>query len=152
MIGEKPKKLVFIGSDHAGFKVKAEVHKHLVDNGYDATDLGTFTEEPCDYPDIAREVSEKVQEHAGSFGILICGTGVGMSMVANKFKGIRAALVSDENTAELTRKHNDANILTMGARTTTPEMMLKIVDKFLSTDFEKKEERHVRRVGKINSF
>ncbi len=152
MFGEKPKKLVFIGSDHAGFKAKAAVYKHLVDTGYDATDLGTFSEEPYDYPDIAREVSEKVQEHDGSFGILICGTGVGMSMVANKLKGIRAALVTDENVAELSRKHNDANVLTMGARVVDVGMMLKIVDKFLSTDFEKKEERHVRRVGKINSF
>lgn len=152
MFGQKPKKLVFIGSDHAGFKAKGEVRNHLVDKGFDVSDLGTFTEEPCDYPDIAREVSEKVQEHDGSFGILICGTGIGMSMAANKFEGIRAALVVNENTAELSRKHNNANVLTMGARTTTSEMMLKITDKFLSTDFEAKKERHVRRVGKINSF
>jgi len=151
MFGEKAKQLVFIGSDHAGFKVKEQLHKHLKDAGYDATDLGTFTEDPCDYPDIAREVSEKVREHEGSLGILMCGTGIGISMAANKMRGIRAGLATDENMAEMARKHNNANILCMGARISTPEMIVKMADKFLTTTFDT-EERHVRRVRKIDEL
>lgn len=152
MLGKKGKKLVFIGSDHAGFKEKEALHKHLVDAGYDATDLGTFTEESCDYPDIAREVGEKVKEHEGSFGILLCGSGVGMSIAANRLRGVRAALAMDENIAELSRKHNNANVLALAARFTKPEMLIKITDKFLKTEFEKNEERHVRRVKKMDEM
>jgi ribose 5-phosphate isomerase B len=151
MFGDKPKQLVFIGSDHAGFKVKADVYKHLLDGGYAVTDLGTFTEEPCDYPDIAREVGEKVKEHAGCFGVLICGTGIGMSMAANKLRGIRAAMVTDENMAEMSRKHNNANVLCMGARISTPELITKMTDKFLKTTFDG-EDRHARRVLKIDEM
>lgn len=151
MFGDKAKQLVFIGSDHAGVKVKEQLHSHLKDKGYDSTDLGTFTEDPCDYPDIAREVSEKVREHEGSLGILICGTGIGMSMAANKMRGIRAALVTDENMAELSRKHNNANIVCVGARISTQEMITKMIDKFLTTTFDA-EERHARRVQKIDEL
>lgn len=152
MLGKNNKKLVFMGSDHAGVKEKAALHKHLIDAGYDATDLGTFTEDSCDYPDIAREVSEKVKEHDGSFGILLCGSGVGMAIAANRFRGIRAALAMDENIAELSRKHNNANILALAARFTKPEMLEKIADKFLQTEFEAGEERHVRRVKKMDEM
>lgn len=152
MLGKKGKKLVYIGSDHAGFKEKAELHKHLMDAGYDVTDLGTFVQESCDYPDIAREVGEKVKEHEGSFGILLCGSGVGMSIAANRLRGIRAALANDENIAELSRKHNNANVLALAARFTKPEMLAKIADKFLQTEFEEKEERHVRRVNKLDEM
>lgn len=152
MIGEKEKKLVFMGSDHAGFKIKEELKGYLGGKDFDVTDLGCFSEEPVDYPDIAREVSEKVYEHADSFGILICGSGVGMSMAANKMPGIRAVLAGSEEIAELSRKHNNANVLTLGARVMDLSLMKKIVDKFLSTDFEKKEERHVRRVEKMDSM
>lgn len=151
MFGDKAKKLVYIGSDHAGVKAKELLHTHLKEAGYDSTDLGTFTEEPCDYPDIAREVGEKVKEHEGSFGILICGTGIGMSMAANKLRGIRAAMVTDENMAELSRKHNNANVICMGARISTPEMITKMTDKFLTTTFDA-EERHARRVVKIDEM
>lgn len=151
MFGDKEKQLVFIGSDHAGIKIKEQLNKHLMEAGYASTDLGTFTEEPCDYPDIAREVSEKVKEHEGSFGILLCGTGIGMSMSANRIRGIRAALVTDENLAEMSRKHNNANMLCMGARTSTPEMIMKMTDKFLKTTFDA-EERHMRRVRKIDEL
>ena len=150
MIGEKKKKLIFAGSDHAGFKAKEELKNYLGGKDFDVTDLGCFSEEPCDYPDIAREVGEKVYEHAGSFGILICGSGVGMSMAANKMKGIRAVLASSEEIAELSRRHNDANVVTLGARVMEIGLMKKIVDKFLSTDCEKGEERHVKRVEKMN--
>lgn len=152
MIGEKAKKLVFIGSDHAGFKVKEELKSYIGGKDFDVTDLGCFSEEPVDYPDIAREVSEKVYEHDGSFGILICGSGVGMSMAANKMTGIRAVLAGSEEVAELSRKHNDANVLALGARVMEIGLMKKVVDKFLSTDFEKGEERHVKRVEKMNGM
>lgn len=151
MFGDKAKQLVFIGSDHAGVKIKALLHKHLVAGGYDASDLGTFTEEPCDYPDIAREVGEKVKEHEGSFGILLCGTGIGMAMAANRMRGIRAAIVTDENMAETSRQHNNANVLCMGARTSAPEMITKMTDKFLKTTFDDAE-RHVRRVQKMDEI
>lgn len=152
MIGEKEKQLVFIGSDHAGFKSKNELREYLVGDGYDVTDLGCFSEESVDYPDIAREVSEKVLEHPDAFGILLCGSGNGMAMAANKLKGIRAGLALNESMAEMTRRHNDANILSMGARDISTDEMKKIVKKFLTTKFEGGEERHVRRVEKLNEI
>lgn len=152
MFGDKEKKLIFIGSDHAGFKAKDKLKQHLMDAGFAVTDLGTFTEESCDYPDIAREVGEKVQEHKESFGILICGSGIGVCMAANKLRGIRAAQANDENMAELSRIHNDANVLCLGARIITPEQMMKITDRFLKAEFEKDEERRVRRVTKLNEM
>lgn len=150
MFGEKEKIVIYMGSDHAGYEQKGEINRFLEQEGYDVTDLGCFSEASVDYPDIAREVSEKVLEREGSYGVLICGTGEGMAMAANKLKGIRAALCTDENLAEMARKHNNANILTMGARTTDLELMKKIVVRFLTTDFEKDHERHVRRVSKID--
>lgn len=152
MIGDKVKKLIFIGGDHASVEAKKSLYKHLEDTGFEVTDLGTFTTEACDYPDFAREVGEKVKEHADSFGILICGSGIGMSMAANKMQGIRCALANDENMAELSRRHNNANVLAMGARIITPEVMAKVTDKFLNTAFESGEERHVRRVRKIDEM
>ncbi len=140
---------IYIGSDHAGFDAKNELKPFLEENNFDVTDLGCFTPDPCDYPDIAREVSEKVLEVDGSIGILICGTGIGMSMAANKLKGIRAAEVTSEDMAEYARKHNDANVLAMGARLSSGEDMKKMALKFLGTGFEKDKERHVRRVEKI---
>lgn len=140
---------IYIGSDHAGFDAKNELKPFLEENKFEITDLGCFTSEPYDYPDIAREVSEKVLEVEGSLGILICGTGIGMSMAANKLTGIRAAVATSEEMAEASRKHNDANVLAMGSRTTNAEDMKKIALKFLRTGFEKDKERHVRRVEKI---
>lgn len=151
MFDEKTKQLIFIGSDHAGFQAKEGLRSYLGENGaVEVTDLGCFNEDPCDYPDIAREVGEKVLEHPKALGILICGSGIGVAMAANKLKGIRAAQAMDENMAELSRKHNDANILTLGARLIDAEKMKKIVDTFLTTPFESAEERHVRRVEKIS--
>jgi len=153
MFYEKDKPLVFIGSDHAGYESKALLKPFIESLGFAVTDLGAFSENPIDYPDVAREVGEKIIEHAatGAKGVLICGTGIGMSMAANKLKGVRAALATDENLAEMARKHNDANIVTMGARTTDIDTMKKIVDKFLHTDFEAAE-RHVRRVEKMDKI
>jgi ribose 5-phosphate isomerase B len=152
MFGEKEKQIVYIGSDHAGFQIKEALKDYIVEQGYEVTDLGCFDETSCDYPDIAREVSEKVIERKDSFGVLICGTGIGMSISANKLKGVRAALCKTEEDAEMARRHNNANVLTVGARTTDLELIKKIVLKFLKTDFESGEERHVRRVEKMGSL
>jgi len=152
MLNDVEKQLVYIGSDHAGFANKNELKNYLKETGREVTDLGTFTEASVDYPDIAREVSEKVLETPGSLGVLLCGTGIGMSMAANKLHGIRAALCNDENAAEMSRRHNDANVLAMGARTTETEVLKKILEKFLTTKFEGAEpegERHLRRVQKM---
>ncbi len=151
MIDGKKKQLAFMGSDHAGFKAKEELKDALNRDEFDVTDLGCFSEDPCDYPDIAREVGEKVQEHSGAKGILICGSGIGVSIAANKIHGVRAALATSVELAELSRKHNDANILAMGARTTDMDTIKKMTDKFLHTDFDA-EERHLRRVDKMNNI
>lgn len=139
---------IYIGCDHAGVEFKNQIKKYVEEKGAKVIDLGTFSEEPVDYPDIAREVSEKVNEQEGSFGILICGTGVGICMSANKRKGIRAANCVNEYQAKMTRKHNHANVLCFGARVVGVELAYSIVDAFFSTE-ESKEERHVRRVKKI---
>ncbi len=151
MFGEKEKQVLYIGSDHAGFEKKGELLKFLKEQNYEVTDLGCFTEDSCDYPDIAREVAEKVSEREGSFGILLCGTGEGMAMAANKLEGIRAAVVTSMELAEMSRRHNDANVLTMGARTTDMKLMKDMTMKFLTTPFEN-EERHKRRVEKIDKI
>ena len=152
MFDQKKKQLVYIGSDHAGYEAKNELRDKLMTNDdLDVVDLGCFSIDPCDYPDIAREVSEKVLEHEEARGILVCGTGEGMAMSANKLKGIRAAHATSEELAEMSRKHNDANVIAMGARISKVDEMEKMVDVFLKTDFEKDQERHVRRVKKIDS-
>ncbi len=139
---------VYIGSDHAGLELKQKLKEHLQAKNHHVVDLGVFKSEPVDYPDIAHEVAEKVRENAGSKGILVCGTGVGMCMTANKTPGIRAANPESEQTAEMARKHNDANMLCLGARILTEEKAKKLTDIFMETKFEK-EERHERRVKKI---
>ncbi len=149
MFGEKEKRHVYIGSDHAGFQTK-EVLKDFLGAEFHVTDLGAFSEEPVDYPDIAREVSEKVLENGGAIGIVICGTGTGMAMTANKLRGIRAAVATNELVAEMARKHNNANVLALGARVNNIDEIKKITDKFVHTEFEAGEDRHIRRVNKID--
>ena len=122
--------------------------KHLEERGLAYKDFGTYSTDSVDYPDYASKVACAVQSGECERGIIICGTGIGVSIVANKFKGIRAALCGDCFSAEATRQHNDANILTMGARVTGPGLALKIVDTFLDTPFSG-DERHVRRIAKI---
>jgi ribose 5-phosphate isomerase B len=141
MTTKESKALLIIGSDHAGFQYKEIIKKHLGD----VVDVGTFTEESCDYPVIAREVAQKLG--AGDKGILICGTGQGMAMAANKIKGIRAAVCGDTFSAKATRAHNDANILCLGSRVTGIGLALEIIDVWLKTKFE--GERHQRRVEMI---
>ncbi|MBT4917703.1 ribose 5-phosphate isomerase B [Candidatus Peregrinibacteria bacterium] len=149
MFGKDKKQLVYIGSDHAAFEAKEDMRKYYEEKGYDVTDLGCFNTDSCDYPDYAREVGEKVLEHEGAYGVLICGTGIGMSMASNRLQGIRAVLATDEHYAEMGRNHNNANVLCMGSRTTDIELMKKISDKFLATEFAG-EERHIRRVDKMD--
>ncbi len=137
-----------IGSDHGGFALKQQLMEHLKKEGYELEDFGCYTEQSCDYPDIAHALAKAVAAGECEKGILICGTGIGMCMAANKEPGIRAALCGDVYSAKLTREHNDANILTMGARVVGPGLAELIVDTFLSTPFSN-EERHIRRIAKI---
>ncbi|MDO8683145.1 MAG: ribose 5-phosphate isomerase B [Armatimonadota bacterium] len=137
-----------IGSDHAGFKLKEKVVQYLRSCEVDLKDYGAFSEERIDYPDVAIEVSKGVADGDFDSGILICGTGIGMSMAANKVAGVRAALCRDMDCAELSRLHNDANVLVLSGWKTSPEDACKIVEKWMNTPFSN-EERHARRVGKI---
>jgi len=138
---------IALGSDHTGVELKARVKQALDDRHLEYHDFGPSTDSPVDYPDYAVRVSESVASGQYDRGILICGTGVGMAIAANKIPSIRAAQAADRDGARLIREHNDANILTLGARTTSIDNALDIVDAFLSTPFG--EGRHQRRVDKI---
>jgi ribose 5-phosphate isomerase B len=144
------KQRIALGADHAGFRVKELVKQHLAAQGYAVEDLGTHSAESVDYPDYARKVAESVAAGRAQTGILVCGTGIGMAMTANKVPGIRAAVAHDAMTAHLAREHNDANVLTFGARVVTDERALEIVREFLSTAFA--GGRHQRRVDKISEL
>ena len=131
------KRKIYIGADRAGFLLKEEIKKHLTDSGYEVCDFGTDSEASCHYPIFASKVCEAVQKELDtSFGFLICGTGIGMSMCANKHRGIRAAVCSDTFSAKMTRRHNDANVLCLGARVIGSCLATDIVDIFLENDFE----------------
>ena len=143
-------KVIAIGCDHGGFALKQEIIKHLTKKGIDFEDFGCFSEASCDYTDYGKAVAEAVAAGEYEKGILICGTGIGISITANKIKGIRCALCSDCFSAEATREHNDANILALGGRVVGVGLALKIVDTFLNTPFSN-EERHIRRISKIES-
>ena len=139
-----------IGSDHGGFRLKEAIKTYLLAHDYEVTDFGTESEDSCDYPDFAHPVAEAVAKGEYDRGILICGTGIGIGIVANKVKGVRAALCHDTFSAEACRNHNDANILTMGERIVGEGLALKIVETFLNSDFE--GGRHQRRVDKIKAL
>lgn len=139
--------MIAIGSDHGGYALKQQLMKHLTDLGLEYKDYGTYSEESCDYPIYAEAVARAVAGGEAERGILICGTGIGMSMAANKIHGIRCALCGDCYSAELTRRHNDANILALGARVLGEGLAEKIMDTFLNTEFE--GGRHARRIGLI---
>ncbi len=141
---------IAIASDHAGFPLKEFVKKYLDELGYEYNDFGTTNEESVDYPDYALKVANAVSENKFDRGILICGTGIGMSIVANKFPNVRAALCYDTETARLSREHNDANVLTLGGRTTNLDLAKRIVHAWLTTEFV--GERHLRRVDKIKEI
>jgi ribose 5-phosphate isomerase B len=139
---------IVIGNDHAGVKHKERISGLLRSMGFEVTDIGTESSESVDYPDFARTVGLAVCRKEADLGILICGTGIGMSLAANKVRGIRAAVCWNEDTARLARQHNNANILCMGARLIPIEDSLNITKAFLETQFSG-EERHRRRVNKI---
>ena len=142
---------IFIGADSAGYRLKGEFIEHLTSLGYEVTDMGCDSEASCHYPIFASAVCEKVQADLdGSFGILICGTGIGMSMCANKHRGIRAAVCSDTFSARMTRCHNDANVLCIGARVTGSCLALDILDSFLGAEFE--GGRHKTRVDMMTEI
>lgn len=138
---------IALGADHAGFELKEKIKQHLVDKGITVDDRGTDSPDSVDYPDYARTVGEEVTAGRADRGILVCGTGIGMSMGANKVPGIRAAKVNSESEAQLSREHNDANVLTLGARVLDESTAVKIVDRWLETPFL--GGRHQRRVDKI---
>ncbi len=140
---------IVIASDHAGYKLKEAVKAYLANLGIAVVDKGPFNDQSVDYPDYAVEAAREVSEGRVEGGILICGSGIGMAMVANRFPGVRAAHCLDPDTAQMARAHNNANILTLGERTTPMEKALKIVDVFLDTSFD--GGRHERRVKKIDT-
>ena len=139
--------MIAIGCDHAGFQLKNEIIAHLKERNIDVADCGCDGS-PCDYPVVAESVCSMVQNGSCEKGILICGTGIGISITANKIKGIRCALCHDCFSAKATRLHNDANMLAMGARVVGPGLAIEIVKNFLATDFSN-EERHIRRIKQI---
>jgi len=139
---------VSIASDHGGFDLKEKVKAHLEKKGFEVKDFGCFDKSSCDYPDFGKPAAKAVADGECDFGVLICTTGIGMSMTANKIKGVRAALCSDSLSASLTRLHNNANILVMGAGIVGENLALSITDTFFDTPFSE-EDRHIRRINKI---
>ena len=139
--------MIALGSDHGGYALKEEIKKYLTEQGVPFLDFGTDSEASCDYPVYAEKVCRSVLAGESEKGILCCGTGIGMSMAANKIRGIRCALCSEGYSAEMTRRHNDANVLALGGRVVGPGLALEIVDIFLKTPFE--GGRHARRVSKV---
>ena len=140
--------MIALGCDHGGYELKQEIIKYLEEHHLPYKDFGCDSTEAVDYPVYARKVGKAIQDGACDKGILICGTGIGISIAANKMKGIRAALCTDCFCAEATREHNDANILALGARVTGPGLALEIVKAFLETPFSN-DERHIRRIKQI---
>ncbi len=140
--------MIALGSDHGGFQLKESIKKHLDSRGLAYKDYGTYSADACDYPVYGRKAAQAVASGECERGIIICGTGIGISITANKIPGIRAALCGDCFSAEATRLHNDANMLALGARVTGEGLALKIVDTFLDTPFSG-DERHKRRISLI---
>ena len=138
---------IIVGSDHAGFDLKERVKEWLEEKGFLVEDAGTRSPEQVDYPDFAHKVAEAVASGRRARGVVICGTGIGVSMAANRHAGVRAAVVWNEDTARLSREHNDANVLALGGRTTDPDLAERILDVWLKTPFA--GGRHARRVAKI---
>ncbi|HHV74794.1 MULTISPECIES: ribose 5-phosphate isomerase B [unclassified Thermoanaerobacterium] len=142
--------MIAIGSDHGGYELKEAIKKHLEERGIEYKDFGTFSEESVDYPDYAREVAEAVASGQFEKGILLCGTGVGISIAANKVPGIRAAHVSDAFSARYSKEHNNANVLCMGGRVVGPGLATLLVDEWLDAEFQ--GGRHQKRIDKISEI
>lgn len=143
-------KKITVGCDHAAYELKKKVIAHLSERGYEVIDVGTHSTESCDYPTYAQAVCQNIQNGVTELGILICGTGIGMSMAANKHKGIRAAACSDTFSARLTRMHNNANVLCFGERVVGMGLACDLVDAFLDAEFE--GGKHARRVDMITAI
>lgn len=141
---------IVIGSDHAGFRAKETIKKYLVGAGYSVEDCGTHSEESVDYPDYAKAVAERVAAAKNSLGVVVCGTGIGVSIAANKVEGIRAALAHDSLTARRAREHNDANVLALGGKVVGEDEAIAIVQEFLAAQFA--GGRHQRRIDKIGEM
>ncbi len=141
---------LYVGSDHAGFALKEQVREHLEQEGHEVVDVGTHSEESVDYPDYARQVGEAVAAGDAEYGILVCGSGLGMEIAANKVDGVRAVQVMDTEMAKMSRMHNDANVVTLAGRYIEPATADAIVDTFLATAFE--GGRHQGRVDKITAM
>ena len=141
---------IVIGSDHGGFELKEVLKAHLETKGFDVTDVGAFDTNSVDYPDIAEKACAEVTCGNCAWGILVCGTGIGISIAANKVKGIRCALVSNEYSAEMTKRHNNANMLAFGGRVTGPDLAKNIVDAYIKAEFE--GGRHQNRIDKISAL
>ena len=142
--------LIAIASDHGGFRLKETIRKYLAERGEKVVDLGTSSEESVDYPIYGKACGEAVASGKAERGIVVCGTGIGISIAANKVKGIRCGLCTSVEMAQLTRQHNNANILALGGRTTDPDLALQIVDAFLDTEFE--GGRHKRRTDMLDEM
>lgn len=140
--------MIAIGSDHGGYKLKETVIKYFESNGIEYKDYGCYSEESCDYPVYGKAVGNAVANNICDKGIVICSTGIGISITANKIDGVRAALCNDCLSAKLTREHNNANVLAMGAKIIGEALALKIVEEFLGTEFSN-DERHIRRINQI---
>jgi len=143
-------KKITVGCDHAAYELKKKVIAHLSERGYEVIDVGTHSTDSCDYPTFAQAVCKNIQNGVTELGILICGTGIGMSMAANKHKGIRAAACSDTFSARLTRMHNNANVLCFGERVVGVGLACDLVDAFLDAEFE--GGKHARRVDMITEI
>lgn len=141
--------MIALGSDHGGYDLKIKVMKHLEELGYECKDYGCYDKSSCDYPDFGRAAAEAVASGECDRGIVVCTTGIGISMVANKVKGIRCALCTDAYLAKMTRLHNDANMLALGGGFLGDNLAMEIVDTFLNTEFSNGE-NHIRRIGKID--
>ena len=141
---------IAIASDHGGFALKQKLAEHLMEKDYEVLDLGTYSEESVDYPEYGKKCAQAVAGGEADKGIVCCGTGIGISIAANKVKGIRCALVTNEYMAEMTKRHNDANMLAFGGRVMTPEMAARCVDIWLNTEYE--GGRHARRVAMLDEM
>ena len=142
--------IIAFASDHAGFELKELLAQRAREGGHEVVDLGPASEDPVDYPDFAHNLARRVQEGQAEYGVLICGTGIGMAMAANRHPGVRAAVCHDAFTAEFARRHNNANVLCLGGRTTGPGVAVQMFDIFLATPFD--GGRHGRRVRKIETL
>jgi ribose 5-phosphate isomerase B len=141
---------IAIAADHAGFSLKELLKGALASGGHEVLDCGAHSSEPCDYPDVAKEAAAAVEDGRAERGVLVCGSGIGMCIAANRFPNVRAVVLHDERDAEMSRRHNDANVACLGARDLPPAAAMPLLERFLTTPFE--GGRHARRVAKLRGL